>query len=183
MEISQIDALVHPLSTQDFRGVVQPHPVEAELRRKWNERVHVLAENPSAILFYFPGTVSKKQVAPEFGTRLISETQIQEMQMIEEFRKILGERFIIFPYDEETYWSGKVPARDVQRILKERGFHIDKNNVKVDVYGESMNACVEVWGQHMQEVLKIPSEQIHYDEDLSITIAREDEIYGTGWLK
>ena len=160
-EIKSVNLLVHPDYSQAYGG--RPTTFgDLIRRRRWDSRTVGTAMDPGSILLYFSVfTANNVHSMPPIHS-LSDQLRRIDSDRIRRYSEILGDRFFLFPAD-------LLPLRkELNKKFRKKGFSYDPTSMRLTAYGEYFDACVLVWGTHIQDELRIPSTNFHRLQDLSL---------------
>lgn len=173
MQVTYIGVHVHPFFAQATRRASQAHFIEAQLREKRDEQAIAISENDSAVLLYFPSTLTEHElVCARSGQISLTAVQDEEFQKIRAYEGILGKKFVVLASVEE-----KEVGQRVWDEFKTRGWEVSPQS-EIYASGEMYGACVKNWAEGIRLSLGIPVERRHLVEGLSMTQERAARIQG-----
>src|SRR5690349_4877112 len=162
------DVLVHPGFHFNEGPRRLAHPKGARLNELWYERARAIKDRPDAALVY-RSWLSKS----ELEGRISGYNPIyleQERARINDFREMLGERFILWnePKHREQF-------KGLSTVLTEHSAFYRRTETTFDVYGEYHDVCA--WGtrESIIQGLGIPREHIRLVRELSLSQSEDLE--------
>lgn len=171
IEITQIDALIHPDYCLFNRvNDIPLHPNQLRLREAWDQRVNSLAENPNSVLFYYSCVNNPPLTLSQGDKDNIAQLGEYDQTRIDRYSEILGDRFINMRRTEE-------PDAVELRILMERGMIYDWRATQLYSYGEIYEGCVWEWNRGVKSALNIAARNCHYKSDVCRALSMTSEDY------
>ena len=171
MLIKQIDILVHP----DYSQMPFPswplHESQLVLREKWAERFKLLEKQADSILIYFSYlTISKIDQGLEDLSTITNKIEREDIERIKKVKTMLGNRLIVFG------WLAMPNFESFDKIFSSRGFSYVPAETKINAYGEILRKCVWANANSVAQSLDIPSSNIEYNLEKSLTSDGSQEI-------
>jgi hypothetical protein len=166
MQIKQIDILVHPDYFQMNVPYLPFHERQMILRKLWEQRIDTLGKQQSSILLHFSNMTTKsiEQGLKDLST-ITNRIEQDEIERIKESMTKLGSRF---------FWFGwfVIPSSELlEEIFKSREFTYNPIVTNIRGYGEIFEVCMEAWVYKTALSLGIPSSNVEYCREESLTNA------------
>ena len=172
MQISFIGVLVHPYFAQETRGASRPHEIEVDLRTKRDDQATAILENPSAVLLYFPSSLTEYELTHARRGQLQARgVQSEELEKIGAYEMLLENRFVVLPRIAKEN-----AGQAVKDVFEEKGWEVT-SDVRLVVSGEMYDVCATRWANEIARSLEISPQKLYVDPELSMTQERIVAIY------
>ncbi|OGG35318.1 hypothetical protein A2363_02810 [Candidatus Gottesmanbacteria bacterium RIFOXYB1_FULL_47_11] len=166
MQIKQIDILVHPDYFQMSVPHLPFHERQMILRKLWEQRIDTLEKQRDTILLHFSNmtTDSIEQGLKDIST-ITNRIERDEIERINKSIAKLGSRFIWFG------WFVIPSSELLEEIFKSRELTYIPDKTKIRGYGEIFEVCTSAWIHKTALSLGIPSSNVEYCREESLTNA------------